>query len=227
MFDPWWEAEPDEDRRRAVLERLLWIADNLGYLHEQPAIYGHPLKREVEVPEAGVIVVALGSLVHGLWIVDRRSPPTVGFRDNEPYPAQIGWVPGRRPGRRIGAPGKTLRPRRKAQGSRPLGNHSIPHPRLPLPASRHKPATAPQEAPQRPQNGLQAQRGPPRRHTALSAPQPGWLESPSTTPPPPRQPPDHHKYHIWYMVWGRPDQPRNWNAATGDPSGPRRQGVSR
>ena len=74
MFDPWWEAEPDEDRRRAVLERLLWIADNLGYLHEQPAIYGHPLKREVEVPEAGVtlrvILTAPFVGAHLLEVVD-------------------------------------------------------------------------------------------------------------------------------------------------------------
>lgn len=54
VLDPWLDQEPDEAKRRAVLEAIVWAVEHFQELRAQPALYGHPLKRLVEVPEAEV-----------------------------------------------------------------------------------------------------------------------------------------------------------------------------
>jgi hypothetical protein len=54
VLDPWLAQEPDETKRRAVIEAVLWALEHLDELQAQPAFEGHPLKRLVEVPEAEV-----------------------------------------------------------------------------------------------------------------------------------------------------------------------------
>lgn len=63
VLGPWLDIEPDTRKKAAVLERLASIAEHAedaGSILLQPApLYEHPLKRYVDVPEAGVTIVVL------------------------------------------------------------------------------------------------------------------------------------------------------------------------
>jgi hypothetical protein len=59
VLDPWLEQELDELKRQAVLEAILWAVEHFEDLRAQPALYGHPLKRLIEVPEAEVALSIL------------------------------------------------------------------------------------------------------------------------------------------------------------------------
>lgn len=59
VLDPWLDQEPDGAKRRAVLESIVWALDHFEELRALPALYGHPLKRVLEVPEAEVALSVL------------------------------------------------------------------------------------------------------------------------------------------------------------------------
>lgn len=59
VLDPWLEQEPDERKRHAVLESIVWAVEHFEDLRALPALYGHPLKRVLEVPEAEVALSIL------------------------------------------------------------------------------------------------------------------------------------------------------------------------
>lgn len=59
VLDPWLEQEPDESKRRAVLELIVWAVEHFEDLRARPALYGHPLKRVLEAPEAEVALSIL------------------------------------------------------------------------------------------------------------------------------------------------------------------------
>lgn len=54
VLDPWLDKEPEDAKRRAVLDKLIWIGENLPAVEALPALDLHPLKRTVAVPSAGV-----------------------------------------------------------------------------------------------------------------------------------------------------------------------------
>jgi hypothetical protein len=53
------KKEPSESKRLAVINSLLDAASNYDDLYAQPAVYGHPLRRLIEVPEAEVTVLVV------------------------------------------------------------------------------------------------------------------------------------------------------------------------
>jgi hypothetical protein len=59
ILDPWLNEEPDEVKRLAVINALFNAATNFGDLYAQPAVYGHPLRRLIEVPEAEVTILVV------------------------------------------------------------------------------------------------------------------------------------------------------------------------
>ncbi len=58
ILDPWMATEPDADKRVAVLNALHKASDDYLRLFDQLG-HGHPLKRLIEVPEAGVAITVL------------------------------------------------------------------------------------------------------------------------------------------------------------------------
>lgn len=66
VLDPWLEGEPDADLRIAVLNKVMWIADNVELISGWPAMPGqHPLKRSIEVDEGALITFLLTTPVRG------------------------------------------------------------------------------------------------------------------------------------------------------------------
>jgi hypothetical protein len=53
------DTEDDPDKRWAVLDALADSANHYSHLFNQPAVYGHPLKRLIEVAEAEVTILVL------------------------------------------------------------------------------------------------------------------------------------------------------------------------
>jgi hypothetical protein len=59
VLDPWMVAEADQSKRVAVLDALASAITEYPRLFARPAVYGHPLKRLIEVPEAEVTILVL------------------------------------------------------------------------------------------------------------------------------------------------------------------------
>jgi hypothetical protein len=87
-LDPWLEVEPDELRRRAVVEFLIELCDHDGELGDAEPIANQPLPSYVKaVPGTGVVVVwvvvaqyrqvvvrYLYDLADGTWYPPRPRP---------------------------------------------------------------------------------------------------------------------------------------------------------
>lgn len=56
VLDPWLQTEPDPELRRAVLERIAWIAENFDDVYALSGIPGaNPLRRRLRV-EGGAFI---------------------------------------------------------------------------------------------------------------------------------------------------------------------------
>jgi hypothetical protein len=70
VLDPWLAAESDHRKCEAVLVALMNAVEHYDDLYAQPAVYGHPLRRLIEVPEAEVtILVVLPEPFRGIVLV--------------------------------------------------------------------------------------------------------------------------------------------------------------